>query len=78
MLSTSIYLSFLSPNIHVMRPGLVLLFALGAPFGVLAQSISDPLRGVEIVSDADRLDVKREGSARFFDPKDGKRQQVVN
>ena len=55
-----------------MRPGLVLLFALGAPFGVLAQSISDPLRGVEIVSDADRLDIKREGSARFFDPKDGK------
>ena len=34
-------------------------------------TISDPLRGVEIVSDADRLDAKREGSARFFDPKDG-------
>ena len=54
-----------------MRLGLVLLLALGAPFGALAQAISEPLRGVEIVSDAARLDIKREGSARFFDPKDG-------
>ena len=54
-----------------MRLGLVLLLALGAPFEALAQAISEPLRGVEIVSDAARLDIKREGSARFFDPKDG-------
>ncbi len=55
----------------MMRLALVLLLALGAPFGALAQVISEPLRGAEIVSDAARLDVKREGSARFFDPEDG-------
>ena len=55
----------------MMRLALVLLLALGAPFGALAQAISEPLRGAEIVSDAARLDVKREGSARFFDPEDG-------
>ena len=60
----------MGPKIHVMRLGLVLLLALATPFGALAQAISEPLRGVEIVSDAARLD-KREGSARFFDPKDG-------
>ncbi len=60
----------MGPKIHVMRLRLVVLLALGVPFGALAQAISEPLRGVEIVSDAARFD-KREGSARFFDPKDG-------
>ena len=55
----------------MMRLAPVLLLALGAPFGALAQSISEPLRGAEIVSDAARVDEKREGSARFFDPEDG-------
>jgi hypothetical protein len=58
-------------KLHRMRLALVLLLALGAPFGALAQSISEPLRGAEIVSDAARVGEKREGSARFFDPEDG-------
>jgi hypothetical protein len=33
--------------------------------------VFEPLCGGEIVSDASRLDAKRQGSARFFDPKDG-------
>jgi len=49
----------------------VLLLALGVPFAALAQVISEPLRSAEIVSDASRIEVKREGSARFFDPEDG-------
>jgi len=58
-------------KLHRMRLALVLLLALGAPFGALAQSISEPLRAAEIVSDAARVGEKREGSARFFDPEDG-------
>jgi hypothetical protein len=58
-------------ELHMMRLALVLLRALGAPFGALAQLISEPLRGAGIVSDAARIDEKREGSARFFDPQDG-------
>ena len=55
----------------MMRLALLLLLALAAPLGALAQVISEPLRGAEIVSDAAHLSVKREGSARFFDPEDG-------
>ena len=54
-----------------MPRALLLLLALCAPFPAFAQLISEPLRGVEIVSEAAGTDVKREGSARFFDPKDG-------
>ena len=45
--------------------------AAGASSGASAQATSEPLRGAEIVSDATRIDAKREGSARFFDPEDG-------
>ena len=55
----------------MMRLAPALLLALGAPFGALAQVISEPLRGAEIISEAARVDEKREGSARFFDPEDG-------
>ncbi len=37
----------------------------------VAQAISGPLRGAEIVSAAAQQDDRREGSARFFDPEDG-------
>ena len=47
------------------------VLALGVSSGPSAQALSEPLRGVEIVSDADRLEAKREGRARFFDPEDG-------
>ena len=43
-----------SKHPHDARCALVLLLALGAPFGAIAQAISEPLRGAEIVSDAAR------------------------
>ncbi len=49
---------------------LLLLLVLGTS-GAIAQTISEPLRGAEIVSEAMELDAKRTGSARFFDPHDG-------
>jgi len=49
---------------------LLLLLVLGTS-RVIAQTISEPLRGAEIASDAIAIDAKRAGSARFFDPKDG-------
>ena len=49
---------------------LLLLLVLGTS-GAIAQTISEPLRGAEIVSDAVEIDAKRTGSARFFDPQDG-------
>ena len=49
---------------------LLLLLVLGAP-GAIAQTISEPLRGAEIVSDAAAVDAERTGKARFFDPQDG-------
>ncbi len=55
----------------MLRLAQVLLLALGVPIGALAQAISEPLRGAEIVSGAARVEEKREGSARFFDPDDG-------
>ncbi len=48
----------------------LLLLVLGTS-GAIAQPISEPLRGAEIVSEAMELDAKRTGSARFFDPQDG-------
>jgi Omp85 superfamily domain len=54
-----------------MRLALILLLAFGASPGAIAQVMSAPLRGAEIVSEAAQLDTKREGSARFFDPQDG-------
>ncbi len=53
------------------RLALLLVLGFGASPPAIAQAISEPLRGAEIVSDAARLDTKREGSARFFDPNDG-------
>ena len=50
---------------------LCLLLVLGTSSRAIAQAISEPLRGAEIISDAARQDVRREGSARFFDPEDG-------
>jgi hypothetical protein len=49
---------------------LSLLLVLGTS-GAIAQTICEPLRGVEIVSDAVELDTKRTGRAQFFDPQDG-------
>jgi hypothetical protein len=49
---------------------LSLLLVLGTSEAI-AQTISEPLRGAEVVSDALELDGKRTGSARFFDPQDG-------
>lgn len=49
----------------------VLYLAAAASCPSSAQVLSEPLRGAEIVSDASRLDAKREGSARFVDPQDG-------
>ena len=49
---------------------LLLLLVLGTST-TIAQTISEPLRGAEIVSEAKELDAKRTGSARFFDPQDG-------
>ena len=49
---------------------LLLLLVLGTS-GTIAQTISEPLRGAEIVSDAAEFDAKRTGSSRFFDPQDG-------
>ena len=54
-----------------MPRALLLLLALAASSGTIAQTISAPLRGAEIVADAAPLEAKREGSARFFDPEDG-------
>jgi hypothetical protein len=50
---------------------LALFLLLGTSSGAIAQEISAPLRGAEIVSEATQRDDKREGSARFFDPEDG-------
>ena len=55
----------------MIRLFLVSLLALGASFGALAQALSEPLQGVEVVAESARIDDKREGKARFFDPKDG-------
>jgi Omp85 superfamily domain len=55
----------------LLRFALFPLLALGVASGAVAQVISAPLRDAEIVSDATKLDAKREGSARFFDPEDG-------
>ena len=49
---------------------LLLLLVLGTSRAI-AQTVSEPLRGAEIVSEAMELDAKRTGSARFFDPHDG-------
>jgi hypothetical protein len=50
---------------------LFLLLALGVSSDAVAQAISAPLRGAEIVSDVAQPDAEREGRARFFDPEDG-------
>ncbi len=50
---------------------LALFLLLATSSGAIAQEISAPLRGAEIVSEATQRDDKREGSARFFDPEDG-------
>ena len=55
----------------MMRLAVVAMLALLAPLAAHAQSISEPLRDAEIVSEATRIEVKREGNARFFDPGDG-------
>jgi hypothetical protein len=55
----------------LLRLAMLPLLALGASSGASAQAIGEPLRGVEIVSEAARPDTKREGTARFFDPEDG-------
>ena len=60
-----------TPKIQMMRPALLMLLALGSSFPALAQLIAEPLRNVEIVSEAAGIDKKREGKARFFDPEDG-------
>jgi len=50
---------------------LPLALAVAASSAANAQALGDPLRGAEIVAEAARSDDKREGRARFFDPKDG-------
>jgi len=50
---------------------LVLFLGIGAWAGTSAQTMSEPLQGLEVMSDASVLDAKRRGSARFFDPDDG-------
>jgi hypothetical protein len=52
------------------RPCLLLVLVLGTS-GAIAQTISEPLRSAEIVSEATEIDAKRTGRARFFDPQDG-------
>ena len=49
---------------------LSLLLVLGTS-GAIAQTISEPLRGAEIVSAAVELDAKSTGSALLFDPRVG-------
>ena len=55
----------------MIRLSLCLLLVLGTSSRAIGQVIAEPLRGAEILSAAARQDDKREGSARFFDPKDG-------
>ena len=47
-----------------------LMLVLGTS-GAIAQTISEPLRSAEILSEATEIDAKRTGRARFFDPQDG-------
>ena len=49
----------------------LLCLAIGASCAASAQAISEPLRGVEIVSDLPPVEDKRQGKARFLDPGDG-------
>ena len=54
-----------------MRPLCLLLLLVLGTSGAIAQTISEPLRGAEIVSDVADVDAQRTGKARFFDPQDG-------
>ena len=56
---------------EMLRLSLLPLLAVGVSSGANAQAIGAPLRASEIVADASRVDAKREGMARFFDPEDG-------
>ncbi len=49
----------------------VLLLAIAESSGASAQAMTEPLRDVEVVSEATEQDAKRTGSARFVDPQDG-------
>jgi len=61
----------LPPDVEPMRRLCLLLLLVLGTSGAMAQTISEPLRDAEIVSDAMELDAKRTGRARFFDPQDG-------
>jgi hypothetical protein len=55
----------------LLRLALLQILVLGQSSGAIAQAVSAPLQGVEMISNATRTDAKREGMARFFDPQDG-------